>query len=88
MEALIPITLFVMIGLVSIFRGPFGKALGERIAGGSSGAPSRELEELRHEVRSVLDDVQFRLTEMEERLDFAERLLAQARQRESLPGDK
>ena len=88
MEELIPIVLFVMIGLVLILRGPFGKALGERIAGrGDGGASPQELDALRGDVRALMEDVQIRLTEMEERLDFAERLLAQQRHREGLPGD-
>ncbi len=74
---LIPITLFVMIGAVLILRGPLGKALGQRIAGKSAaGDRSAETEELRGEV----EDLRHRLTEMEERLDFTERVLAQHRQ--------
>ncbi len=86
MEALIPISLFVMIGLTVILRGPLGKALGERLAGrAATGASPAEFEALRHDVRAAVEDVQYRLTEMEERLDFAERLLARQRQREELP---
>ncbi len=88
MEEFIPIVLFVMIGLVLILRGPFGKALGERIASrGGGGASPQELDALRSDVRALMEDVQIRLTEMEERLDFTERLLAQQRHREGLPGD-
>ncbi len=74
---LIPITLFVMIGAVLILRGPLGKALGQRIAGKSAaGEGAAETEELRGEV----EDLRHRLTEMEERLDFTERVLAQHRE--------
>ena len=44
-----------------------------------------EIEELRARV-SDLEHGQERLAEMEERLDFAERLLAQRRERANLPG--
>jgi hypothetical protein len=70
---LVPITLFVSLAAVAIFRGPLGKALGERIAGRQlDGESSAETEALHAEV----DELRFRLSEVEERLDFAERLLA------------
>ncbi len=76
---LIPMVLFVVIGTTVILRGPLGRALGERIAGKSAaGDRSAETEELRDEV----EDLRHRLTEMEERLDFTERVLAQHRQTE------
>ena len=70
---LVPMTLFVSLAAVAIFRGPFGKALGERIAGRQlDGESSAETEALHAEV----DELRFRLSEVEERLDFTERLLA------------
>ncbi len=76
---LVPITLFVSIAAVAILRGPFGKALGERLGGGSVRDGSPDVEALRSEV----EDLRYRLTEMEERVDFTERVLA--RERERLP---
>ena len=79
---LVPMTLFVSVAAVFILRGPLGKALGERIAGRSLEGPnSHETEELRADV----DELRFHLTEVEERLDFAERLIAQGRPDGALP---
>ncbi len=76
---LIPIVLFVVIGTTVILGGPVGKALGQRIAGKSAaGDRSVETDELRGDV----EDLRHRLTEMEERLDFTERVLAQHRETE------
>jgi len=74
------------IGTVLVLRGPVGKALGQWIAGrshtqaqwieGKYGVPNAKVEELRHQ-----------LTDVQERLDFAERLLARQRDAERLrPG--
>jgi hypothetical protein len=66
------------LGLAKIFTGPLAVALGERIRGRpAAGDPALagEVEELRG-----------RLAEVEERLDFAERLLAQAREADQLHG--
>ncbi len=79
---LVPIMLFVVIGLVAVLRGPIGKAFADRIAGRStSGTEWRETEALRGEV----EELRLRMTELEERLDFAERMLARAREPERLP---
>ena len=61
---------------------PLMRAIGRRIEGGSR-VDNRELraevEQLRLQV-AEMDTVQHRLAEMEERLEFAERLLAQQRE--------
>lgn len=86
MGELIPITLFTVIGLVLVLRGPLGKAFADRIAGRAlGGASPKELDDLRSDLRGVVDEVQFRLTEMEERLDFTERMLARHRARDEIP---
>lgn len=84
MEILIPITLFIVIGTTVILRGPIGRALADRLAGRAAppGQDAIDGEALRGE----MDDVRLRLTELEERVDFAERVLARARQRDQLPG--
>ena len=67
---------------VKIF-GPIGQAVARRIGG--SGSMSDTLE---HRVASLADDldqVRAQLAETHERLDFAERMLAQGRQPEQLP---
>lgn len=79
---LVPIVLFITIGAVAIFRGPLGRALGERIAGGS------QREDLAHELdamRQGLEDVRERLIDLEERLDFTERVLARDKEGGRLP---
>lgn len=76
---LVPMTLFISGAAVLIFRGPLGKALGERIAGHRLDAPaSEDTEALHHEI----DELRYRLADVEERLDFADRLLAQNRSSE------
>jgi hypothetical protein len=66
-------TLFISVDAVVIFRGPLGKGLGERLAGSKlEGNALPETEALHAEV----DELRYRVTEMEERLDFAERMLA------------
>jgi hypothetical protein len=65
------------------------RAFAKRIAGGSP-AP-REIAELREEVaqlRAEVDDLHGRVApvdEIQNRLDFAERMLAQAREKSRLP---
>ncbi len=78
----IPMSIFFLaIAAIFVLRGPFGRALADRLAG-RSGIDDREVRELRGEV----DDLRHQLTEVQERLDFAERLLAQHREAERLPG--
>jgi len=85
LEALIPITLFLSIAAVFILRGPLGKAIADRI-GGRAGADDAEVRRLGAE----LDELRAELTALQERLDFAERLLAQQRDAERLapPGSR
>lgn len=66
--------------LVRVFQGPVGQALGRRISGRP--APDPELAHEVEELRQQLDQVQQRLLDAEERLDFSERLLAQRSQSE------
>jgi hypothetical protein len=68
------------------------KAFARRIAGGSDRAATGEVQALREEVdhlRAELDGVHDRLAQVDEmqgRLDFAERMLAQAKVKGALPG--
>jgi hypothetical protein len=79
---LVPMTLFVTIGAVVVLRGPLGKAIADRVAGRSgSDGTSAETEALRVEV----DDLRYRLTDLEERLDFTERVLARHKTPGQLP---
>lgn len=67
-------------GAAIIFRGPVGKAIGRRIAGEDSGAIPPELPA---EILDELDGLRHRVAELEERVDFSERLLAQ---KQAAPG--
>ncbi len=67
---------------------PLMRALGRRLEGRSGAAMDpallTEIEQLRHRV-AELEGMQHRVMELEDRLDFAERLLAQRREVERLP---
>ena len=83
MNGLSPFDMVVLIvfaaGLTKIFTGPLGAAIGDRIRGRREAAPDSRLEvEMEH--------LRGRLAEVEERLDFAERLLASRDQQDQLPG--
>jgi hypothetical protein len=67
------------IAMAKILTGPIGSALAGRIRGGA-----RAAEDAAH--AAEMDEVRGRLAEVEERLDFAERLLAQARETDQLHG--
>ena len=82
-EAFAMMTFVLSVAAIFILRGPLGKALADRLAGrvGSGGVPEREHEQLLGE----LDDVKHRLAEVEERLDFAERIMARQKDGAVLP---
>ena len=80
--------MFLALGFTSLglFFGPIGTALGRRLSARGTPAPdAAELEELHNRVEA-LEAGQRRLAEVEERLDFAERLLATQREAERLEG--
>jgi hypothetical protein len=78
---LVPITMFLTIGAVLIFRGPLGKAIGERIAGKHPEIDRGETDAL----RADLEDMRYRMIDLEERVDFAERMLAKHKDAGQLP---
>ena len=76
------------IGMAMIFTGPIGVALAGRIRRApAAGDPALadEEEDLRGRLGEV-EELRGRLAEVEERLDFAERLLAQSREADQLHG--
>ena len=75
------------IGMGWILTGPIGVALAARIRGArpSDLALAAEVEDLHGRLGEV-EELRGRLAEVEERLDFAERLLAQAREADQLHG--
>lgn len=90
---LIPITLFIMMGLVGVSYSPLGRAIGRMLSGGRDQELERELEGIRIELAELRAEFDERershagqLEEIQSRLDFAERLLAQVRKERALPG--
>ena len=73
------VSVVLAIAMVKVFSGPIGAALAERIRGGAPPAGD-------HALAAEVDHLRGRLAEVEERLDFAERLLAQAREADQLHG--
>lgn len=68
------------VGIMKILTGPIGVALGDRLRGGPGIAvPDQRL-------AGELDQLRSRLVEVEERLDFAERLLARGAGADQLTG--
>lgn len=78
--------LIVSIAAVLILRGPLGRALARRLEGTASQgeSPSAGIAGIAERV-TELEQREARLAELEERLDFAERLLAQRDAVERLP---
>lgn len=68
------------VGAVIVLRGPLGKALARRLEGPAAllDASAQQLEDL-HLRMAELESQVGRVHELEERLDFAERLLAKGR---------
>jgi hypothetical protein len=58
--------------------GPIAVAIGHRIRGGRNSTPDPRL-------AAEVDEVRTRLAEVEERLDFAERLLARGAEADQIP---
>ena len=71
------LAMFLAIGAAALglFFGPIGMAIGRRLSGRAHIQADAELEEIGTQVTVEMDDLRRRLAEVEERLDFAERLL-------------
>lgn len=69
--------------LVAISFSPIGKAIADRFRHGKSPLPAPELDPAVYE---ELDHLRADVSELQERLDFAERLLAKTPDAEQLPG--
>jgi hypothetical protein len=81
----IALSVLAICAAAAVILYPLFRAIGRRIEGRvSDPALQHEVEELRERVRD-LEAAQSRYTELEERLDFAERLLAQRREVDQLP---
>jgi hypothetical protein len=74
----IPVGIVGVVAAAVVFRGPLGQALARRLEGGAVEPADQEA------VLHALDEMRGRLAELEERVDFAERLLSQSREPERL----
>jgi hypothetical protein len=68
----IPVGIISALSVAVVLRGPLGKAISRKLEGGPAVASD--------EVFAELDDLRNRVLELEERQDFTERLLTQARE--------
>jgi ubiquinone biosynthesis protein UbiJ len=75
---IVPVFVFAILGLVGVSFSPLGRALARRIAGETQ-SPRDDAEIA--VMQSDLAQVRRELDEVQNRLDFTERLLAQARER-------
>lgn len=69
--------MFLSLAAIFVLRGPLGRAIGERIGGRREPTDDRAVQDLKGEV----DELRHQLYEVQERLDFAERLLARQDER-------
>ncbi len=81
--ALVPVVMFFFGGLWLFSTTTLGKAVAKRIAGG---APPEDLERRVAELEREADAVRAEMAEAQERLDFAERALAQVKEAKRLAG--
>jgi hypothetical protein len=81
------LAMFLAIGAAALglFFGPIGMALGRRLSGRADRQAQAELEEMGDQVAGEMHDLRRRLAEVEERLDFAERLLTEGPSANQLP---
>jgi hypothetical protein len=84
------IAMFFAIGAaaVGLLFGPIGSALARRLGGRAEpGEAHAEIEQMGERVTAEVGELQTRLAELEERVDFAERLLARGGQADQIPGE-
>jgi len=84
-EIVVPVILFGSAGAVGIAFSPIGRAIARRMGGRDDAAEQAALAEV-DSVREEVAALKAEVGEVQERLDFAERLLAQARERGLLGG--
>ena len=76
-DVIVILAIVLAVMAVKLFRGPLGNALADRLRGSAPPDPG---------VLEELEAMKGWLAEVEERLDFAERMLAKSEQAERLPG--
>lgn len=79
--------IFLAIALVIVARSPLGSALSDRIRHGATapGGSDGRLEELTAQMNEEVAELRAELTDLAERMDFAERALLQLRRPDALP---
>ncbi len=82
-DFIIPAMIVVGIVAAVTLRGPVGQALGMRIRGETPGVPPVD-----ESVLAELDELRARILELEERVDFSERLLSQQGEASRLPASE
>ena len=82
--ASIPIWAIAIWGATMVSRGPIGQAIARSIGGQVQDGSA----ELPAELYAELDELRARVGELEERVDFSERLLTAAREKDSAGGAK
>ncbi len=75
--ASLPVWMAGLAATAVTLRGPVGRAIAARIGGEGDSESRGELQAVADHTYAELDDLRGRLLEVEERLDFAERMLAQ-----------
>lgn len=80
----VPVGIVAFVSAAGVLRGPLGQALARQIEG--TRADVRAVEEATAPVLAQLEEIRGRMAELEERVAFAERLLAQRREAERLGG--
>jgi hypothetical protein len=82
---LIPILPVSVVSLWLFGKTELGRAVAHRLAHGPAAAGTATDEDVA-ELRQQVDDLRLGMSDMQERLDFAERMLARGRETERLPG--
>lgn len=83
------LAMFLALGAAAIglLFGPIGQALARRLGGRAEPDEGGvEIERVNERITTEVDDLRARLADVEERLDFAERLLARGGQADQIPG--
>ena len=83
------LAMFLAIGAAAVgfLFCPIGAALARRIAGRADPREAHaEIEQVSERMTTEVDELRSRLAEVEERLDFAERLLARGGPTDQIPG--
>ncbi len=85
--AIVTIILAAAVGLRWVFRSPVGEALAQRLREGRRHAGTQAGSRDRADLEDRVAQLQEHVVELTERVDFAERLLSEQRQRQVRGGD-